>query len=146
MVGLFCGTFYHFYVHDTTGIVGSTLRHYLEPLASLMLQVLGWNDDSQSKNHEVFATVMVSLFMQIVAILQMPICYGPTFSPFVVIYNQIGRFLSPFPSHDVDETRNGSTVKTPSKNTKSISMKKENTGTTKKTPTTANSRYHLRER
>lgn len=124
--GIFCGTFYHFYVHDTTGIIGTTLRNYLQPLASSVLELLGWYDDSQSKNNEVFATVMVSLFMQIVAILQMPIFYGPTFSPFVVIYNQLGRFLSPFPDQEIENSQSGSPVKTTT-NGKNNTKKKENT-------------------
>jgi hypothetical protein len=136
LVGIFCGTFYHFYVHDTTGIIGTTLRNYLQPFASSLLELLGWDDYENTKNsNDVFATVMVSLFMQIVAILQMPIFFGPTFSPFVVIYNQIVRFLAPFPSpshHEVvNDTQNGSIVK----RTKNSTKKDSSTVTTTKKAT-----------
>ncbi len=96
IIGIFCGTFYHFYVHDTTGIVGTTLRYYLQPLASSLLEQLGLTDKSNLNDDELFATIVVSLFMQIVAILQLPIMYGPTFNPFIAIFNQVGRFISPF--------------------------------------------------
>jgi hypothetical protein len=138
-IGIFCGTFYHFYVHDTTGIIGTTLRNYLQPLASSVLELLGWYDDSQSKNNEVFATVMVSLFMQIVAILQMPIYYGPTFSPFVMICNQLGRFISPFSSQEFENSQNGSLVKTTTANTNGKNNTKKKVNTPKKVPTAAKS-------
>ena len=134
-IGIFCGTFYHFYVHDTTGVIGTTLRNYLTPFSSSLLELLGWNDASQSKNNEVFATVMVSLFMQIIAILQMPIFLGPSFSPFVVIYNQLGRFLSPFPSQEVEDSPNGSIVQTTTNNALKNITKKESTA--KKTNATS---------
>ena len=71
----------------------------------------------------MFAMVMVSLFMQIVAILQMPIFFGPTFSPFFVLYNSIVRFLAPFPSQEVVNDSDGGVVKATTKNIK----KKDNT-------------------
>jgi hypothetical protein len=115
-------------------MIGIALRTHLQPLASPLLELLGWNDNSQSKNKdELFAAVMVSLFMQIIAILQMPIFLGPTFSPFVAIYNQFGRFLSPFaPSQELDDVQNGDMAKTTARDIKHNSRKKESGSATKK--------------
>lgn len=68
--GLFCATFYHFFVHDQTGPIGSFIRRAFPKDVRLGL------DES------TFAAVFVSLFMQIVGILQMPRFLGPGFSPF----------------------------------------------------------------
>jgi hypothetical protein len=70
--GLFCCSFYHFFVHDTKGgPIGFVLRRALLPVASW----LGLDDYS-------FAAVIVSLFMQIMGQLQIPAFLGPSFSPF----------------------------------------------------------------
>ena len=111
-------------MHDTTGIVGTTLRFYLQPLALSLLEQLGLTDKSNLNNDELFATIVVSLFMQIVAILQLPILYGPTFSPFVAIFNQVGRFISPFQEEKSAEVNAGD-VKM--KATKSNTKRKDNT-------------------
>jgi len=76
--GLFCGSFFHFFVHDKTGIVGTTLRRFV-----VLPTALGLDD-------KTFAAVFVSLFMQIMGILQIPAFLGPSFSPFGV------KILSPF--------------------------------------------------
>ena len=81
-------------------------------------------DKSNLNNDELFATIVVSLFMQIVAILQLPILYGPTFSPFVAIFNQVGRFISPFQEEKSAEVNAGD-VKM--KATKSNTKRKDNT-------------------
>lgn len=70
--GLFCASFYHFFVHDKTGIVGTTLRQYM-----YLPEILGLDD-------RTFAAVFVALFMQIMGILQIPAFLGPSFSPFGV--------------------------------------------------------------
>lgn len=69
--GLFVATFYHFFVHDTEGIVGTTLRKFVLPLA----QLLGLED-------KAFAFCVVSGFMQVMGVLQMPEFLGPSFTPF----------------------------------------------------------------
>jgi hypothetical protein len=76
--GLFCASFYHFFVHDKTGIVGTTLRRFINSP-----EILGLDD-------RTFAVVFVSLFMQIMGILQIPAFLGPSFSPFGM------KILSPF--------------------------------------------------
>jgi hypothetical protein len=76
--GLFCASFYHFFVHDKTGIVGTTLRQFIN-----LPVMLGLDD-------RTFAMVFVSLFMQIMGILQIPAFLGPSFSPFGM------KILSPF--------------------------------------------------
>lgn len=72
MSGLFCASFYHFYVHDTTGPIGMLLRKTL-----LYADWLGFGDDPKT-----FATAFIGLFMQVVGILQIPAFLGPSFTPF----------------------------------------------------------------
>jgi hypothetical protein len=76
--GLFCASFYHFFVHDKTGIVGTTLRQFI-----YLPEMLDLDD-------RTFAAVFVALFMQVMGILQIPAFLGPSFSPFGV------KVLSPF--------------------------------------------------
>jgi hypothetical protein len=73
--GIFCATFYHFFAHDTTGIIGTWVRE-LVPIR------LGLDDAT-------FAAVVVSLFMQVTGILQMPAFLGPDFSPFSILYRYV---------------------------------------------------------
>lgn len=68
--GVFCATFYLFYAKDKDGPIGNFLRSSV-PLAS----ILGLDD-------ETFACAFVSLFMQVMGILQMPEFFGPSFTPF----------------------------------------------------------------
>ena len=70
-LGLFLATFYHFYVNDREGPVGTALRGAIGPL----VEPLGLDDDT-------FATAFVSLFMQVMGILQLPEFLGPSFTPF----------------------------------------------------------------
>jgi hypothetical protein len=58
-------------VHDTTGPLGTFLRH-VNPIQPSSFDV----DDA------TFMTAFVSLFMQIMGILQMPQFLGPAFTPF----------------------------------------------------------------
>lgn len=69
--GLFCATFYHFYVNDKTGFIGIALRKYVGGLPGKM-----------GLSEEVFPVVVVSFFMHTMAILQLPQVCGPSFSPF----------------------------------------------------------------
>jgi len=71
-LGFFCAGFYHFYVNDKTGFVGTTLRRTI-----LLADWIGLDD-------KTFATTFVSLFMQVMGILQIPAFLGPHFSPFGV--------------------------------------------------------------
>lgn len=90
--GLFCATFYHFYVNDQTGPIGIFLRKSLR-----MAHFLGFKDN------QTFALVVVTMFMQVMGILQMPTFLGPSFTPFG------SAILSPF--------RDSSTWKTGEKDT-----------------------------
>lgn len=79
--GLFCATFYHFFVHDSSGPVGNFLRQTI-PAG----QLFGLKDIE-------FASCVVTYFMQIVGILQLPSLLGPNWSPFnilLVISSPIG--------------------------------------------------------
>lgn len=69
--GMFCATFYHFFVHDQTGPIGILLRETVFP------EVVRFGLDERT-----FAGVFVSFFMQVVGILQMPQFLGPSFTPF----------------------------------------------------------------
>jgi hypothetical protein len=75
--GLVTASFYHFFVHDKTGVVGLQLRQLLSPL----LVYLNFDPASEA-DQATFAACAVSLFMQIVGILQMPQFFGSAFSPF----------------------------------------------------------------
>jgi hypothetical protein len=75
--GLFTASFYHFFVNDKTGAVGLHLRRLLSPLLVLLKF-----DPASEADHATFAACAVSLFMQVVGILQMPRFFGPAFSPF----------------------------------------------------------------
>jgi hypothetical protein len=79
VAGLFCTSFYHFFVHDKTGPIGTTLR-----LAIPTSFRLGLAD-------EAFAAVIVSLFMQVTGILQMPLFFGPDYSPFSIVCSFLER-------------------------------------------------------
>ena len=73
--GLVCSTFYHFFVHDQTGPIGLFLRRTVYSLPCIHHHQMDMND-------EMFAIVTVSVFMQIIGILQMPHFLGPSFNPF----------------------------------------------------------------
>jgi hypothetical protein len=79
--GLFCATFYHFYVNDGDGLIGNSLRTLVRLIPGVQMGL----DD------QTFAVVIVSAFMQTCGILQMPELFGPSFSPFVIIQNQLKR-------------------------------------------------------
>lgn len=68
--GVFCASFYHFYVNDTEGPIGKFMR------TTLLVKDLSGLDD------RTFAVVFVSLFMQVIGLLQLPAFLGPTFTPF----------------------------------------------------------------
>ena len=76
--GLFCASFFHFFVHDQKGPIGKILRDYVAPESIRM-----------GLDERTFATACISLFMQIMGILQMPRFLGPSFNPF-------GTILSPW--------------------------------------------------
>ena len=70
--GIFCASFYHFFVNDQTGPIGAMLRATFPETVRMGL------------DEATFAAVLVSLFMQIMGLLQMPDFFGPSFSPFVL--------------------------------------------------------------
>lgn len=76
--GFFCASFYHFYVNDEIGPIGNFLRSSIQSVPGLQLGL----DD------RTFAIALVSLFMQIMGICQMPHFFGPSFSPFVILNDQ----------------------------------------------------------
>lgn len=76
--GLFWATFFHFYVNDTEGPIGNYLRHAVD-------DYIPWIE--MGLDHRTFAVLVTSISNQIVGILQMPEFSGPSFSPFVSVYN-----------------------------------------------------------
>ena len=74
--GLFCSTFYHFYSHDANGVIGMHLRQFINTYLPNIK--LGLDD-------RLFPIVFISLFMHIMAVLQLPQFLGPSFSPFTVV-------------------------------------------------------------
>lgn len=72
--GLFCASFYHFFVHDEDGFIGVTLRKIIGGLPALF----GLDDHT-------FAVLFVSAFMQVFPLLQLKYFLGPSFSPFNII-------------------------------------------------------------
>lgn len=88
-LGIFVSTFYHLFVNDQEGILGTTLRSVVGPVAG----VLGFEQD------KTFAVLVVSLFMQICGLLQLPFVLGSSFqSPFVLVGNMIMAPFSKSPS------------------------------------------------
>ena len=70
--GIFCASFYHFFVNDQTGPIGIWLRSAFPEAVRMGL------------DEATFAAAFVSLFMQVTGLLQMPDFLGPSFSPFGV--------------------------------------------------------------
>ena len=68
------GSFYHFFVHDKTGPVGTFLRKAVHTIGGGAL-LMGLDE-------RTFAVAYVSLFMQITGLLQLPQFWGPDYSPF----------------------------------------------------------------
>lgn len=67
------GFFYNMYTHDREGIIGTTMRSVIQSTG-----IQGSMDD------KLFATIVVTGFMQIAAFLMLPEIYGPTFSLIVL--------------------------------------------------------------
>ena len=86
--GLVCSSFYHFYAHDTTGIIGTQLRRFVKTYFFMSTEQHGLDD-------RVLPIVVISAFMHIVAVLQMPQLLGPTFSPFTMLSLPKRRTSSP---------------------------------------------------
>lgn len=78
--GVVCATFYHFFVHDETGPIGTWLRTAVPVRFGL--------DDA------TFAAAVVSLFMQGMGILQLPRFYGPNFSPFAILFHHATQWMA----------------------------------------------------
>ena len=101
--GLFFASFYHFYLNDRFGSIGRHLRRIVSMIPAVM-----------NLNELVFPVFLVSSFMQTVAILQLPIFLGPSFSPFTSIFNiRRGKALSTKPLSAVTATAekpNGATL------------------------------------
>lgn len=77
--GLFCASFYHFFIHDTTGFIGVNLRMLIDYVPVIKMGL----DD------QTFAFVAVSAFMHVTALLQLPSLFGPSHSPFYSVFSQV---------------------------------------------------------
>jgi len=72
MQTLFTATFYHFYVHDQTGIIGNSLRAAFDLIPGLTFGLEG----------KKFGLLVISFIMHTNAVLKMPQFVGPSFDPF----------------------------------------------------------------
>jgi hypothetical protein len=86
--GLFCASFFHFFIHDKTGPIGIALRDMVRLIPDVQMGL----DD------RTFCVVVISFFMQIMYILQMPELLGPSLSPFSTLQSLVGRNLVTRPS------------------------------------------------
>jgi len=84
--GFVLGTFYHLYVNDTSGILGTTLRKAIKAIGNGIL-VFGLDD-------KTFPHVVMAGFMQVAGILMLPDFFGPSFSLIADPPAFIGRTLS----------------------------------------------------
>lgn len=82
--GVACSTFYHFYAHDSEGVVGVTLRSAIKPVA-IQIMVLMGAEGKESEDDKLFAKFAYGIFMVAMAIVRMPQFLGPKFSPFVAV-------------------------------------------------------------
>lgn len=122
--GLFCATFYHFFVHDEDGFIGVGLRKILGGLP----KIFGVEDE------HTFAVICISLFMQVVPLLQLKYFLGPSFSPFnfmAPLTSSIGRTvhipLAGMKSVSASGVSNGPITTTPKRRKRRV-KKKNNTG------------------
>lgn len=67
--GLVIGLFYHLYTHDQEGSIGITLRS--------IVQATGIQGSMEDK---LFATIVVTSFMEVTGMLMLPEFYGPSFN------------------------------------------------------------------
>jgi len=77
--GLFCSAFYHFYAHDTMGILGTKLRSFVK------YYLLMYTAAAERVDDDIFPVLFISAFMHITAVLQLPELLGPSFSPFTFV-------------------------------------------------------------
>ena len=82
--GILCASFFHFFVHDTTGPIGLALRDAVRLIPNVQMGL----DD------RTFCVVTISFFMQTMYILQMPEFFGPSLSPFSTFQSLVGRILT----------------------------------------------------
>jgi hypothetical protein len=81
--GLFAASFFHFFVHDEDGPIGTALRAAVRVIPGVQMGLDDWT----------FAMVFIAVFMQVMGFLQFPELLGPSFSPFVSIRNVFERIL-----------------------------------------------------
>jgi hypothetical protein len=99
------GTFFHLYAHDEDGPLGAFLRSTVQSIGDGKLQ-MGLDD-------RTFAIVVVSMFLQIVGILQLPNFLGGSWSPFTAPFALIDSMVRiPFPEPEKVD-RNFSTTEVP---------------------------------
>ena len=96
MLGLFCAPFFHLYAHDKVGFAGVWLRTAMSPFHGLLPDL----DD------KTFAILIVSSFMQVVTILQMPAFLGTSFNPFTMISELVSTPFAGISSKTTSTTAN----------------------------------------
>ena len=83
VTGLFCATFFHFFVNDQTGPIGIALRDAVHSIPGVKMGL----DD------RTFCVAIISIFMQVMYFLQLPELLGPSFSPFSMMQYVVRRIL-----------------------------------------------------
>lgn len=81
--GIIMGFFYHVYTHDESGSMGIFLRS--------IVQSTGVQGDMDDKH---FATLVVSIFMQISGILMLPEFWGPNYNIFMLPKRLLDRLVT----------------------------------------------------
>lgn len=113
----FCmASFYHFFVNDAEGIIGTTLRNMVDSIPGLRYGL----SDKQ------FALLVVSSFMHTVAVLQMPYFFGPTFNPFSPITTILIKVLRMESYYGVSAAGNKAALQDAESSTASKKKKKKN--------------------
>jgi len=113
--GLSCSTFYHFYAHDVEGGIGIKLRSIIKPVATQIMLLLG-ADEKESLDDALFAKFLVGFFMIFMAIVRLPMIWGPKFSPFTSGVNAVKKVFGGGKKKRSDIKPPGSVKKSKKKN------------------------------
>ena len=82
------GSFYHFFVNDQVGPIGSFVRK--------AVYAVGDGGLLMGLDERTFAMAFVAFFMQISGLLQLPYFFGPSYSPFYHIQTLVEKTLGAF--------------------------------------------------
>jgi len=121
-IGFFASTFYHFYTHDENGIIGTSLRLVVKPLAVKAMLALGC-EDAEASDNALFASSVATAFIILMSVLRLPEIFGTACNPFNASARALGIGYKA-PKLKLEGGNNGSQSK--SKQNKSKNKKKTN--------------------